>query len=105
MADLEKVIKGLECCAAGCKSGCPYGTDEIGCETELETDALALIKKQAAYIKELSTAPAYVQSIPFVKVVQIEQTVTSNVCENCGTHMLHAYKFCPVCGRKVKWDD
>ena len=45
MVDREKVIKGLECCAVGCRSGCPY-SDIDDCESMLCADALALLKAQ-----------------------------------------------------------
>ena len=41
--DRKKVIKGLECCAVGCRSGCPY-SDIDDCESTLCADALALLK-------------------------------------------------------------
>ena len=43
MVDREKVVRGLECCAVGCRSGCPY-SDIDDCESVLCADALALLK-------------------------------------------------------------
>lgn len=57
MTDREKVISGMECCYGGgvaglwrpvC-SGCPY---EVSC-SELETDALRLLKEQHRQIEQL----------------------------------------------------
>ena len=51
MADIEKVIKGLDYCThlyLGCKE-CPYfgtSTSKSSCECQLKTDALELLKKQ-----------------------------------------------------------
>ena len=49
MADIEKVIKGLECCTKlGCHHGCEYksnGYSAMTCRQELETDALELLKE------------------------------------------------------------
>jgi len=45
MTDREKVVNGLECCAVGCRSGCPY-SDIDDCESMLCADALALLKVQ-----------------------------------------------------------
>lgn len=49
MADLEKVIKGLECCKipfTKCyNGGCPYFEND-GCKARLKGDALALLKAQ-----------------------------------------------------------
>lgn len=52
MTDREKVIKGLECCAVGCRSGCPYA-DVDDCESLLCADALALLKAQEARLMTL----------------------------------------------------
>ena len=56
MMDIEKVIKGLECCKRKegneCK-GCPYAESEY-CTQDMATDALALIKKQKEEIDEIS---------------------------------------------------
>lgn len=52
MADIEKVIKGLECCSQGalCSGNCPYDTDNDDyiekCTAELAKDALELLKEQ-----------------------------------------------------------
>lgn len=50
MIDIEKVLKGLECCTKlGCHHGCEYkpnGYSAMTCRQELETDALELLKEQ-----------------------------------------------------------
>ena len=55
MADIEKVIKGLECCTKlGCHHGCEYkpnGYSAMICRQKLETDALELLKEQQAIIR------------------------------------------------------
>lgn len=95
MTDMEKVVKGLECCAVGCRSGCPY-SDIDDCESMLCADALALLKAQEA-VK------------PVVDIDTWE-------CGNCGHTLEHQellgdnvlfheqYNFCPGCGRAVKWE-
>ena len=47
MTDLEKVIKGLECCIKGdCReNACPYALDNA-CRKSLAIDALSLLKAQ-----------------------------------------------------------
>ena len=62
MPDREKVIKGLECCAA--MSGdecnkCPYGDEFIDADLlygipHLASDALAMLKKQEAVFANLA---------------------------------------------------
>lgn len=62
MADIEKVIKGLECCRIdenrhiNC-ADCPYYTDDdkgqMWCSNEINNDALKLLKEQQAEIDRL----------------------------------------------------
>ena len=61
MADLEKVIKGLECCSYG-RCGGPkdcsyYETD--ACEVKLMADALALLKGREARVMTLEEIPRH----------------------------------------------
>ena len=58
MADAEKVIKTLECCIESDNCGnhsCPYWDfdGEISCRTQMEVDALDLLKSQQAEIDGL----------------------------------------------------
>lgn len=56
MAELEKVIKGLNYCTRlylGCKK-CPYfgtSTSKASCECQLKTDAVALLKEQPQIVR------------------------------------------------------
>ena len=103
MTDREKVLKGLECCAATnsdeCRK-CPYSDecwiDSLYGISHLAGDALALLKEQE----------------PVKAVADGED---SFICNNCGTVIgWDAWepggveevkdKFCPECGRPVKWD-
>lgn len=65
MPDLEKVIRGLECCILRdpddkCRcADCPYNQHEISnapCANGLKFDALSLLKSQQARIAELEAA-------------------------------------------------
>lgn len=47
MADLEKVISGLECCRYGFCFSCPYNDgidDNVDCKQKLADDALSILK-------------------------------------------------------------
>lgn len=55
---------------------------------EIAKDALALLKEQDAVEPKK----------------QIEETEWI-VCGHCNGHIIHKWKFCPSCGRQVKWDD
>ena len=46
MADIEKVIKGLECCIQGCGIECPYFFEECCLSNFLQSEALELLKEQ-----------------------------------------------------------
>ena len=94
MADREKVVKGLEYCTGNhlC-SGCGYyDPDNVRCQKDLMRDALELLKEQEPVTpKEVSMYPQ-----------------NQYACGSCGhvsigTKDYHA-KFCPACGRKVKWE-
>jgi hypothetical protein len=103
MAELEKVIKGLECCIlrdpddhARC-SQCSYGGN---CINRLKIDALELLKAQE----------------PVKPYIDYDgQDVWR--CGSCGATLFHlshtqadeneqnCVKFCRYCGKAVKWDD
>lgn len=55
MADLEKVMKGLECCAKKDCSPCPYN-DETGCIDALMPDALSQLKAMNEVIAAIRKA-------------------------------------------------
>lgn len=102
MIDMQKVIKGLECCTTGevCLSDCPYFKEmamaDGRCITALQVDALSMLKEQEA-----------VEPI-------LEQD--SMVCGVCGHEVIwqkmlgegiwadEKLDYCPHCGRKVKWE-
>lgn len=58
MTYIEKVLKGLECCAKceRCAGNCPYDDDDDNCEkctSELAKGSLSVIREQQAEIKAL----------------------------------------------------
>jgi hypothetical protein len=102
MVDREKVLSGLEHCRRGpigCQQECPY-TSDFGCRSQLAADALELLKDQEA-----------------VKPIKpICQGDDSYLCDNCGEIVgweemaccgidQVKFKYCPGCGRAVKWDE
>lgn len=100
MADREKVINGLEYCIRGiigCQQECPYKLDDR-CGKQLMTDALELLKEQ----EPQETRLVHHYSRPGVYADLWLH------CEKCGgrSDNSHYYKpkYCPECGRKVKWD-
>ena len=93
--DREKVINGLEHCmegVVGCQKRCPYKRD-FACRSELARDALALLREQEAVEPKrvLGVLPDWYH------------------CGVCGVDMLdtgdgYRPKYCPQCGRAVKWE-
>ena len=62
--DLEKIIKGLNCCChtdgSNCAK-CPYDIADSDCTAQMSMDVLALLKEQDETIKELQSAYGYLQ--------------------------------------------
>jgi len=98
MADIEKVIKGLEVCTTRpcyC-TDCPYKANCILDSQEVMEDALSLLKERKA-----------------VKPVRDKETGRIWLCGNCGTYVgfedndpgdpNEFDKFCRECGRPVLW--
>ena len=106
MADIEKVIKGLECCSepyvscVNC-SECPYYNDNenkeklLNCNDILCKDAMELLKKQVP-IQVKDIAEEIIGHKPKVKVGH---------CPCCGQLLSESSKYCNQCGQAVKWDE
>jgi hypothetical protein len=97
MPDIEKVIKGLECCiihvSCGADGGCPYKSQtDANCLDTAIKDALALLKAQ--------------------EPVEPKKLMEKNkngyrwrfYCGKCGDEIDRLDKYCRHCGRPVKWD-
>ena len=102
MADIEKVIKGLEICSEhgswhglDCElneayKDCPYRGCETGCIVTIAKDAIELLKKQEA-VKPRSVVRHGANA-------QIQ-----HFCGNCNT-MLHGKpNYCSKCGKGILW--
>lgn len=97
MADIEKVIKGLECCnKPNNHDDCPYNGEchYNVCTHKLLDDALELLKEQQP--KESRWV-----SIPYKK---------DRICKRCGhdepykyaEKETEIYMYCPHCGAKME---
>lgn len=94
MAELEKVIRGLECCTEtdDCNS-CPYFEKPEYCsEDVLMRDAIALLKEQEAVKPKVVNADDFLWAHWYV-------------CGSCENPIDPEDKFCRHCGKAVKWDD
>lgn len=103
MDDLNKVIRGLECCTADLMEYhqdhfcdmCPYKSTDpriTYCfnKRDLMRDALSLLKTQE---------PVHVK---YLKMNYGKYLMP--VCGNCGEQIREDWKSCPVCGKAVKWN-
>ena len=100
MADKEKVRNGLEQCAndnENCKR-CPYFVNGVMCTKKLARDALEVLDADEEYIKRTI-------SMRLVNVVRRKEESEWNCCENCGSHVISKWKWCPYCGRGLVWKD
>ena len=115
MADRKKVIKGLELCTniQGCFENinpkCPYALRDGACRyQDLLYDALALLKEQDTVEHALSVLKAHgwQDGGEAVKPI-IERSYTGfwPLCGVCEGALTAQGKYCPHCGRAVKWDD
>ena len=84
MADLDKVIKGLDICTTRPCScfGCPYEKDCTLDSQELMEDALALLKKQR-WIPVSERLPDVGQSVLVYAVGKIDGFIGEHVTEIC----------------------
>ena len=101
MADIEKVIKGLEYCIADeyCDE-CPYTDDcfEIDDKPygeQLMRDALELLKKQK--VKTVQRIMKTEENGTYFTMIWYE-------CEECGHRINGDDCFCAGCGRAVDWN-
>lgn len=104
MTNKEKVIKGLECCAAmsgdECRE-CPYeheckDTDLPYGMPRLAADALALLKEQEPKpMIEVEDDDIYAWSPEDVNYY----------CPECEKKLSYNYNFCPYCGQAVRRND
>lgn len=98
MADMEKVIKGMECCLGkGQKRGmcedCPYDTGRMICNLgDMHRDALALLKAQEPVEPKKND------------VEMCGLRTWDWACPVCSTVLAYRDNYCSGCGRAVKWE-
>ena len=89
MADIEKVINGLEhCIRDGDCRGCLYFKEILDSKIicPCREDALTLLKKHEA-----------------VEPIKLIEDNEWTVCGFCKNHLISKWAFCPYCGKQVKW--
>ena len=84
MIDREKVIRGLECCAADCVDGCPYEDPSQCCSDVLAKDALELIKEllKAQEPRVLTLEEALGSDICWIEVKRIKSLSVASIVVN-----------------------
>ena len=117
---METVIKCLEACTgdtADCAGHtCPYwdSDGDISCRTQMELDALALLKEQKhkdkmfhaleddwKRLKELLKEQEAVKPIHYHRN---DGTIFKYECRQCRTKIFKNDLFCRHCGQVVKWE-
>ena len=96
MTDREKVIKGLELCKQDAKLcfaeiECPYQCEFPRCCLKLMADALELLEEQ--------------EPIPCGEKIKAGDIVLDfHECGYCKNAIRKPWRYCPFCGKAVKWD-
>jgi len=101
MADLDKVLKGLECCANSYCAGsdCPYFAEK-DCDI-LKMDALELLKAQQTEIAFLK--PHYEPRKP--NGIHIWHHGYIGHCPSCDRVVDFAERFCHNCTQLLDWSE
>lgn len=92
MADIETVVKALECCTTTDEQGfprcekCPYADSDGTCQDidAMHRHALELLKEQEP-----------------VKPIRLKNWWK---CPSCSGNIVANMKYCPNCEKAVKWD-
>lgn len=100
MPDLERALKGLECCLPPHDPDCdlcPYDSIDLRCRAKLRDDVMALLKAQEPIAPKPTTDDDW-------------------ICGNCAESLVgyttldasgivtYRFEYCPKCGRPVKWE-
>lgn len=119
MPEREKVMAGLVTCIAACNGktvclDCWYMHDYSGgCEAQLLTDALVLLKQQAQDLTDIHAdlQESIADNLRLQELVNAQEPITPHLvdwgiyeCPKCKTRVDKTYKFCKVCGKGMKWE-
>lgn len=105
MPDREKVITALQhCIDKPCHTNCPYFDPKDESQAyclfrKIMPDALTLLKEQdegVTPIESTTEQKKFADRIGFA--------VSEYWCGDCHFNLFNRPKFCPNCGKKVKWD-
>lgn len=94
MANYEEVIKALKMCTEphpNCPD-CPYYADKRQCSLALVKDAFELLTEKNEPVKP-------------IKRLGIVEPFKCGACNWVLGWETDFPRFCPLCGRKVKWND
>lgn len=94
----EDLMRGLEACQKADCYHCPY--EDIGCSPVLAYDALLLLKEQDEGIAPIVSTTKQKEFAD-----RIGLAVSDFWCGACHFNLIGHPKFCPNCGKAVKWDD
>lgn len=107
MPDIEKVIKGLECCTdifTKCDI-CPYWRHpNIGLPEcmKLRQDALEVIKEQKDNIETQGKLLKIKQDqIVNLMMINAKKYKDNHICKKCYKELLDPWDWCPYCGKET----
>ena len=100
----QEVIFGLKCHAGenGCAK-CPYddmfAIHGLTCVQHLIIDAIDLLEEQEKEVEPIKTTEKQKE-----RANMIDLFIPDFWCGECHFNLIGHPKFCPNCGKKVKWD-
>jgi len=113
MADIEKVIKGLELVQEDIAEVFTSGS-QVAVDTLRINNALELLKEQEEEIENLKqTAQSMMEGVCLLKEqeavvhpeVSCEMTyLTECCCDLCGVQLIKYDNFCRGCGKPIVWE-
>lgn len=106
MIDREKTIKILECCSVSDCKNCPIENAEC-CNSKWVTIPLTYLKDLITELKEQDEDIAPIVSTTKQKEFadRLGLAVSDFWCGACRFNLTGRPKFCPNCGKAVKWSD
>lgn len=115
MTELEKVIKGANCCitrlkkSGTCGFECPYKNHPLGCKVVLLKDVLSIAEEQEQRIMAIEALEKQ-ESFEPVEMIDDFYPIGDPLrtigwrCGKCGERIAGYDNYCPNCGKAVKWE-
>ena len=96
MPDSKKVIEGLKKAA---EELARYAPMKVNGRCQMYFDGAIHLLKEQEPVKAIDCRTPYTSRLKDADVV------FTNQCGYCSMYILKNWKACPLCGRKIKWDE